>query len=147
MLHKTKTGKALALLLAAVMLFAGIPFSTSAEGDGTEFQSENLFQTHLESKHEAVYQGWMKSEVWDEESGTYPDVARFNSQGALDGSVDGNLDTSYDVYSYSDTSTNLIGARYHLDDVYYCGELKLYSGLSDRKDIYKVYASDSLDTL
>ena len=147
MLHKTKTGKALALLLAAVMLFAGIPFSTSAEGDGTEFQSENLFQTALESKHEAVYYPWNNGELKDEENGGYQDVARFDSRGALDGSVDGNLDTSYDVYTYDVGSDNLVGARYHLDDVYYCGELKLYSGLSDRKDIYKVYASDSLDTL
>lgn len=69
MLHKTKTGKALALLLAAVMLFAGIPFSTSAEGDGTEFQSENLFQTALESKHEAVYYPWNNGELKDEENG------------------------------------------------------------------------------
>ena len=94
MLHKTKTGKALALLLAAVMLFAGIPFSTSAEGDGTEFQSENLFQTHLESKHEAVYYPWNNGELKDEENGGYKDMARFDSRGALDGSVDGNLDTS-----------------------------------------------------
>ena len=144
MAHKISK-KVIACILVLAFVLQSIPmlmFMVSGE-----FQSENLFQTHLESKHEAVYQGWMKSEVWDEESGTYPDVARFNSRGALDGSVDGNLDTSYDVYSYSDTSTNLIGARYHLDDVYYCGELKLYSGLSDRKDIYKVYASDSLDTL
>ena len=144
MAHKISK-KVIACILVLAFVLQSIPvLMFMASG---EFVSENLFQTHLESKHEAVYQGWMKSEVWDEESGTYPDVSRFNSRGALDGSVDGNLDTSYDVYSYSETSTNLIGARYHLDDVYYCGELKLYSGLSNYKDIYLVYASDTLETL
>lgn len=114
---------------------------------GDEFVSENLFQTALESKHEAVYYPWNNGELKDEENGGYQDVARFDSRGALDGSVDGNLDTSYDVYTYDVGSDNLVGARYHLNDVYYCGELKLYSGTPDRKDIYKVYASDSLDTL
>lgn len=36
MWHKTKAGKVIAFFLSAVMLFAGIPFSTFAEGDGTE---------------------------------------------------------------------------------------------------------------
>ena len=108
---------------------------------------ENLFQTHLESSHEAVYQGWMSGEVTDEENGGFIEAPRFDAQGALDGSVDGDKTTQHDVYSYSDTSTNLIGARYHLDKAYYCSELVLYSGLADNKDIYRVYASDTLETL
>ena len=44
MWHKTKAGKVIAFFLSAVMLFAGIPFSTFAEGDGTELQLENLFR-------------------------------------------------------------------------------------------------------
>ena len=147
MKNKTKMCRLLALLLSVLMLFACMPVSAAEAEPQAKFVSENLFQTHLESSHEAVFYGWNSGESWNSDSGTFPDVARFDEKGALAGSVDGDTSKAYDVYAYSDTSTNLIGARYHLDAAYFVGELKLYSGFADNKDIFRVYASDTLENL
>ncbi|MCQ2448821.1 MAG: DUF4886 domain-containing protein [Clostridia bacterium] len=135
----------LALTLSVLMVVAAFPISAMAETE--KFVPENLLQTHLESAHETVYYGWNNGEAYNESAGTFDDVARFDSRGALAGSTDGDLTTPHDVYSYNETSTNLIGARYHLDAAYYVGSIVLYSGYADNNDVFRVYASDTLKNL
>ena len=62
--------------------------------------------------------------------------------------TDGDLVTTKDCYSGLDWDpARYIGIEYSLDDTYYIGELKIYSGYTTSIDTFDVYASDSLDTL
>ena len=139
MLHKTKTGKALALLLAAVMLFAGIPFSTSAEGDGTELQLENLFRSGALVNKYGI--------LMDVASGDVTANDRF-SAAAVAATVDGDTQTEAQVYGALDYEyPKYVGAVYELDKAYDAERFVIYSGYDNLKDTIRVYASDSMDTL
>ena len=139
MLHKTKTGKALALLLAAVMLFAGIPFSTSAEGDGTELQLENLFRSGALVNKYGI--------LMDVASGDVMANDRF-SAAAVAATVDGDTQTEAKVYGALDYEyPKYVGAVYELDKAYDAERFVIYSGYDNLKDTIRVYASDSMDTL
>lgn len=132
--------KLLALIISVMMLFGCMPLAVSAE----EFVSENVMLNHVDMENSVsiVYYSW-NSEYTEAVDST----DRFNKNGALAGLVDGNTATNHDFYAYSETHTNWIGARYALDDVYYIGEMKIYAGFNAYPDYYRVYASDTLETL
>lgn len=109
-----------------------------AEGEN-EFVSENLFAgERLENKEEIIF---------DSLNNTASVGARFNSNGALDISTDGNTVEPRDVYAYEPNSTYWIGARFTLDGTYYSEKLVIYAGFDNLRDYYRVYASDSLENL
>ena len=62
--------------------------------------------------------------------------------------TDGDTSTRKDCYGALDWDPpRYIGVEYTLDDSYYIGELKIYSGYTAYIDTFEVYASNSLEDL
>ena len=62
--------------------------------------------------------------------------------------TDGDKATTYDCQTALDWDPpRYLGVEYTLDDTYYIGELKIYSGYTTSVDTFDVYASDSFETL
>lgn len=75
------------------------------------------------------------------------DATRISSE-TIPALTDGVTGTTYDCYSALDWDPpRYIGVEYSLDDSYYIGELKIYSGYTTSVDTFEVYASDSIDSL
>lgn len=137
----------LSLMLSVLLLFACMPLSAVAAD--TEFVSENLFQTHLESQHSGIFYTWANGEVVNEDTGEFWVQERFAQSGALAASVDGVTDVNADIWAfdYNTGNDNLVLGRYHLDDVYYCGNLVIYAGNNSKDSYFRVYASDTIEDL
>ncbi|MFR1433733.1 MAG: DUF4886 domain-containing protein [Acutalibacteraceae bacterium] len=139
MWHKTKVGKVIAFFLSAVMLFAGIPFSTFAEGDGTELQLENLFRREDGTNVIASSRGIdMKMDTG--EVTTCPSLTAEDVDNMHDGDTVRHEDWPWVANYYR-------GAEYILDDLYYVKEMVVYFGYDQNPDKYRVYASDDPNTL
>ncbi|MBR5619358.1 MAG: dockerin type I repeat-containing protein, partial [Clostridia bacterium] len=62
--------------------------------------------------------------------------------------TDSDKTTTYDCQTALDWDPpRYLGVEYTLDDTYYIGELKIYSGYTTSIDTFDVYASDSFETL
>lgn len=140
MTRKSTTFRLIALLLALLLCLGSVPESAMAEGEtgaGNEFVSENLLQTQLESSNS------VRIRIRD----TYINAADTTfSKAALDGVVDGDTETAYDVYGRIDWDDPFyIGAQFKLNNSYFCGDLVLHAGIPGYPETWEVYASDNPD--
>ena len=81
-------------------------------------------------------------------NGQIESSSRFDVKGALAASTDGDRTTATDVYGALDWNpARYVGAVYSLTDTVFADYIMIYSGFDAYKDTYRVYASESLDTL
>lgn len=107
----------------------------SAENpDDNEFVSQNLLP-------DAVSRGI----IFNRNDKTAAANSKFNENGAIAGALDGDISAHTDVYGW-DSNTG-VGVEFVLDSAVYCGKAVIYSGLAGYPDKWRVYASDSVDTL
>ena len=133
---KMQTHKILSALLAVLFIFTALPFAAAA--DSTEFVSENAFRTMLSSATPIKFNIDSLTETAD---------TRFNTRGAVAATTDGDTQTHVDAYAYTAESHNWIGVKYELKETVYAEKLTLYSGYTGLKDYYRVYASDTIESL
>lgn len=115
---------------------AEIQLWTADKQETPEFKSENLLKTALSEATGILY---------NTENGSYSVNSKFNENGAIAGSTDGNTVNHIDVYGWNETTK--VGVIFTLDDTYYSGKAAIVSGLAGYPDYWNVYASDDLDTL
>ena len=107
----------------------------TAEDTGESFVSENAFGTKLESS---------AGILMDAADKTVTENSRFDGNGALAASVDGDTATAVDVYGALDWNPpKYVGAKYALTEAVYAGEIKIYSGFDAYTETYDVYASEN----
>ena len=107
----------------------------TAENPDEPFVSENAFVTMLESS---------SGILMDAADGTVSENNRFDGNGALSASVDGDTATAVDVYGALDwTPPKYVGAKYTLTEAVYAGDIKIYSGFDALTETYDVYASEN----
>ena len=133
---KMQTHKILSALLAVLFIFTALPFAAAA--DSTEFVSENAFRAMLSSATPIKFNIDSLTETAD---------TRFNTRGAVAATTDGDTQTHVDAYAYTAESHNWIGVKYELKETVYAEKLTLYSGYTGLKDYYRVYASDTIESL
>ena len=110
---------------------------TAEQGNG--FVSENAFRTKLEAS--AGVNMFVSS-------GNVESSKRFDSNGALAKSTDGDKTSATDVYGALDWNpARYVGAVYTLTESVFADYIMIYSGFDAYKDTYRVYASDSLGSL
>lgn len=106
---------------------------------GSSFVSENALRTKLAA---AAGVNMFVS------NGQIESSNRFDGNGALAKSTDGDRAAATDVYGALDWDpARYIGAVYSLTEAVFADYIMIYSGYDAYKDTYRVYASDSLDTL
>ena len=112
-------------------------------GDGSNvaqpFVTENLFQTKLA----ATYGRNMFVST-----GAVEESTRFDLNGAFAASLDGNTTNAVDVYLALDWDpARYVGGVYEISEVTYASHVTLYAGFTTSVDVWRIYASDSYDTL
>ncbi len=130
-----KTNRLIALVLALLICFTSISTTLLVSQAGS-FTSENLLQTHL-----ATAEGILL----DYNTGIVSKNSKFDGNGAIAKVTDGDKVTHTDVYGWNPTTG--VGVLFTLDNTYYAGAAKIYSGFDALPDTFRVYAGDSLDTL
>ncbi|HIW72828.1 MAG TPA: DUF4886 domain-containing protein [Firmicutes bacterium] len=127
--------RAIAYILAAVFVLQSIPLMALLALGASE--PVNLFQTALESS---------RGVSMSVGTGNVQESQYFNA--ALSLVVDGDSIKDQPVQDGTEWSPAwYIGAEFTLDGLYEADTLTLYSGYEALPDEYRVYASDSLDTL
>lgn len=127
--------KLLSALMAAVLLVGIIGVSAEPQIGALE----NLARTHLSS---------MRGVNMLIPNGTVDYSDRFDSQGAFSVITDGNTDAHGDVHGALDwPQPQYVGVLFTFESVYYVQNATIYSGYAQLPERYRVYASDSLETL
>lgn len=135
-MNKRFSLRVVSAVLAVIILACSLPLALIALAD--ESEPENVFAAHVSS---------IKGVIMDHNSHAVADHNQFNNSGRVfDILFDGDKSVSADVYGANDWN-KYSGALITLDDTYYCGSLKLYSGYSAYPDTYDVYASDNISDL
>ncbi len=134
---KTGYRRMVSLLLAVILLAAGLPTSL-LKAKAEEFVPENVLRTEKLADITPV--------VRNIATGTVSPHNQFNGAGAAAILNDGDTENHADAYGANDWGHHS-GVEIALTEAVYCGELKLYAGFEAYPDVYDVYASDSLDTL
>lgn len=151
MKNKKQGTKLLCLILSVMMLFACMPFATSAE-ETTEFVSENLLITKIDVENsKGVLYAHNSRSVGDSTSGG---IASNNVVAAL---VDGNTSVGGDIWALSTADSRWYGVQYALTELSYASHITLYAGLANGtnedgsvnylNDAYDVYASETVEDL
>ena len=116
-----------------------VSLPVSIHSFANDFVSENLFRTKLESSVGILV---------DIPTGTVSENNRFDENGALAASYDGDINVAVDVYGALDWSpAKYVGVQYKLTESIYAGEVKIYAGFNALQETYDVYASDKLSDL
>ncbi|MCQ2386668.1 MAG: glycoside hydrolase family 5 protein, partial [Clostridia bacterium] len=124
--------RSLSILICIVFLVGMLGLNPCAETD-------NLFITHLQSAEGVLMKVF---------GGQVEYNGRFDQNGALSTITDGNTSAFTNVYGALDWETpRYVGVLMTLDNTYFGERVVIYSGASDRKDTYRVYASDKLSNL
>lgn len=125
--------KIISLLLTLVIFTSALNVFVSAKTD------TNILRTGLFSAQGIIMGVSNKSVSYD---------SRFDSKGALSKICDGDTSTHADVYGALDWSpAKYVGVLLTLDGIYNINSIKLYSGLTNMPDTYRIYASDDIDAL
>ncbi|MBO4432706.1 MAG: dockerin type I repeat-containing protein [Clostridia bacterium] len=128
--------KSSALLLALCVLMLAVPMSSFVLADG--FTSVNVLRNNVSASRCVQFYP----------SNHYVDDSTRIPEETMAYLTDGDTSTTKDCYGALDWDPpRYIGVEYTLDDSYYIGDLKIYSGYSELIDTFEVYASDSLDDL
>ena len=132
-MQKQYSYRVLSFILALLLLAAAVPTALFASAD--EFVPENAFLTKLKSA-EGILMGAADKSVSVN--------SRFDGNGALAASTDGDTQTAVDVYGALDWNPpKYVGAKYSLTEAVYAGEIKIYSGFDAYTETYDVYASEN----
>ena len=132
-MQKQYSYRVLSFILALLLLAAAVPTALFASAD--EFVPENAFLTKLKSA-EGILMGAADKSVSVN--------SRFDGNGALAASTDGDTQTAVDVYGALDWAPpKYVGAKYSLTEAVYAGEIKIYSGFDAYTETYDVYASEN----
>lgn len=86
--------------------------------------------------------------IYDQLTNGVSENTKFDEQGTVAVALDGNTSAHSDVYGWSDAID--IGVEFSLSEAVYCGNAVIYSGYPDSASVWdkwRVYASDSIDTL
>ena len=103
------------------------------------FVSENLFQTrNVTTKGVNMYI----------ESGNIEDSSKFDEKNVFATMLDGDTNQSVDIGTGLDWNpARYVGGVFSLDEAVYSSHLSLYAGYTTSVDTYRIYASDSYETL
>ena len=126
----------LSVITAATIVLA-LPASVFVSAD--DFVPENVLQTKLQSA-----QGILQT-VSD---GSVVYNTRFNENGAIAASTNGNQTVHADVYGALDWDpARYVGVEYTLSETVYAGYAMLYTGFDALPETWNVYAAAELDAL
>lgn len=133
--------KFIASILSVALLFGCIPFAASAEGENSEFVSENLLSTKIDLENSSGVI-WYRNGRTIEES----DVRGLGAE-TVAGLVDGDLENSFDIIPYGAIEYRCFGIRYAITETTYVSEFAMYGDYSNLPCYYDIYVSDTLDNL
>lgn len=144
---KRQAHRLLSVLLAILLIVSALPLATGAAAE-TEFVSENILR-----KEGVIDTDASKGSMYitpRNPAGTAADSTRLTSKNLLTTLTDGVFsyaEGAPDISAFGNTDYRLFGALFALDQAYYSDHITVYGGTDSLIDYYRVYASDSLDTL
>ena len=144
---KRQAHRLLSVLLAILLVVSALPLAMGAAAE-TEFVSENILR-----KEGAIDTDASKGSMYitpRNPAGTAADSTRLTSKNLLTTLTDGVFsyaEGAPDIIAFGNTDYRLFGALFALDQAYYSDHITVYGGTDSLIDYYRVYASDSLDTL
>ncbi len=144
---KRQSHRLLSVLLAILLIVSALPLATGAAAE-TEFVSENILR-----KEGVIDTDASKGSMYitpRNPAGTAADSTRLTSKNLLTTLTDGVFsyaEGAPDIIAFGNTDYRLFGALFALDQAYYSDHITVYGGTDSLIDYYRVYASDSLDTL
>lgn len=144
---KRQAHRLLSVLLAILLIVSALPLATGAAAE-TEFVSENILR-----KEGVIDTDASKGSMYitpRNPAGTAADSTRLTSKNLLTTLTDGVFsyaEGAPDIIAFGNTDYRLFGALFALDQAYYSDHITVYGGTDSLIDYYRVYASDSLDTL
>lgn len=144
---KRQAHRLLSVLLAILLVVSALPLATGAAAE-TEFVSENILR-----KEGVIDTDASKGSMYitpRNPAGTAADSTRLTSKNLLTTLTDGVFsyaEGAPDIIAFGNTDYRLFGALFALDQAYYSDHITVYGGTDSLIDYYRVYASDSLDTL
>lgn len=112
-----QSSKFIASILSVVLLLGCIPFAASAEGENSEFVSENLLQTKIDLKNSSgILFTHSNRTVADSTNGGIA------TNGVVAGLVDGIKSVNHDIWANGPTDSRWYGVRYALTEAAYMQE-------------------------